>query len=256
MQVRRPCSAARSRTAHVSAAFTLVELLVVIGIIAVLISILLPALNLAKEQAEKTRCLSNLRQIVLAHRLYATDTKYIPGERGVVAPPFSTDWWNAPISSGWLAQHKVIKDPRIWLCPSDRGARPSNSGRYTFSYTINGRTGIVRADDWKSGSGPVPRSIGQTVMGWDYWSIGPRKLDSFKYPARTILLAEENTGMVPGAILINDPRFTNIDVTEPRHRSGKASAVGFLDGHADTIPGGINLWNDQRYWPVPAKPMP
>src|SRR5687767_4948897 len=68
---RRPTSHGAAR----AGGFTLVELLVVIGIIALLVAILLPSLNKAREQANKAKCLSNLRSLGQAMVLYANDHK-------------------------------------------------------------------------------------------------------------------------------------------------------------------------------------
>jgi prepilin-type N-terminal cleavage/methylation domain-containing protein/prepilin-type processing-associated H-X9-DG protein len=65
----------RLRRSH--AAFTLVELLVVIGIIAVLVALLLPALNRAREAAKQTQCLSNMRQVGTALYIYLIDSKQV-----------------------------------------------------------------------------------------------------------------------------------------------------------------------------------
>ena len=56
-------------------AFTLVELLVVIGVIGVLIGILLPALNKARRNAHAVKCLSNIRQLALVNQMYMTEFK-------------------------------------------------------------------------------------------------------------------------------------------------------------------------------------
>ena len=85
-------------------AFTLVELLVVIGIIALLISVLLPALNSARKQADRVKCLSGMRQLGNAYFLYANENKGMW--------PVARHTWNhtGPSPVGWLSRDKRWHD--------------------------------------------------------------------------------------------------------------------------------------------------
>jgi prepilin-type N-terminal cleavage/methylation domain-containing protein/prepilin-type processing-associated H-X9-DG protein len=101
--------------------FTLVELLVVIGIIAVLISVLLPTLSKARESAKRAQCLSNLRTIGQTMWLYANENKdQIP--LGTIKSRYQEAYWlrlnNRFPTWGVLYQAKLMKAPAAFYCPS------------------------------------------------------------------------------------------------------------------------------------------
>jgi prepilin-type N-terminal cleavage/methylation domain-containing protein/prepilin-type processing-associated H-X9-DG protein len=159
------------------AGFTLVELLVVIGIIAVLISILLPALSAARRQANTVKCLSALRQVGACFMLYARDYKgvmpLVRGESNDGSIPYErfhsdsgdkywTDWLmpyynkNA-VSTGTptVAQFDAARKTVFWGCPNWTPQIGGTAGSYGYQYAAE-YGGVLRVFETGYSMNPFP----------------------------------------------------------------------------------------------------
>jgi len=239
-------------------AFTLIELLVVISIIALLVSILMPALRKAKIQAWTVVCKSNLHQYALGVRMYLDENDgafpcpftwlYKDGSGGCRWHDASANLDSQPELGGELWPYLERRD--VHLCPTfNSAARSMGCGRCDaygvtlpiepqYSYTMNAYLGGVWATSWYD----VPPQF-QAAVKYS------RKESQVKNPASVFVFSEENTWNIPGISTrsVNDnnlrakPPSDNMDCFATYHNApggdlneGFANAV-FVDGHVEEV---------------------
>lgn len=237
----------RRRSSHRNA-FSLVELLVVIGMIAVLIAILFPALSRANEAAKQTKCLSNIKSLGLAFMMYINENKgWFPASALAAPNNLPSDWidWQPSVFSqlalGGVAPYLNVSPTNysVLICPSDNPAYRVRGGAngYPFSYTMN----------WMTTSFSVAPDV---MPNGKYYS----KITDVPHTSETIMILEEDESTIDdgqSSIWLQSAEWSLVNLLAVRHdrpryypdnavtgltvNGNLRGNVGFCDGHAEYV---------------------